>query len=250
MRLMATRPTSGIAADVNWASAVEQGINPCRETRGVPQEAHLEAVYKTLESGLEQVRCAGLYGPLALIRQTRALARSTTEEYFLFPSGAIAIQVRETYWLNGALERLGSLGSMEPFAWYTGAPESAIIAVAHANKVMVLGARTGQFIDSALYPDEDNVAREITASDANDSGRLHSALKLIFLGPDAERYQVTLATLARRGLNDYPVTTSKPHRSYWGSCGVQRPRQGGKPTVFERSFSITQKPAGLYEVNA
>ena len=196
------------------------------------------------------MRCAGLYGQLALIGQTRALARATMDEFFLFPEGAPTDVARETYWLNNATERLGSLGDMNPYKWHTGSAESAVAAVAHADKIAVLALRTARYVQSALRADEDNVARLIVAPDVTDGGLIHAGNVLSYSGPDSGRYQVTLATLERRPFKDYPAVDTKPVRAYWGSCGVQKPTQGDRSYVSERRFQVERKAAGSYVVRA
>lgn len=69
-------------------------LAPCSQVQDEPPESHVQALCAAFKPGLEQVSCAGVCGNLALVRSTRALARSTMDEYFLYPAGATVTSAR------------------------------------------------------------------------------------------------------------------------------------------------------------
>lgn len=246
-RMHALSFDSGKLSVLTARQAVRQGISPCEEQTGNPPAEHLQAVFATIKPGHEGVRCAGLYGPLALMSQERAFARWMRDEYFLFPAGPTAAEARKDFWLHNAVERLGALGSEQPFAWNTGSAEGALVAVSHADKILLLGLDNGRYLTSALDSDSDLVAREIATPEITDGGRFYRADHLAYSGPDGNRYRVTVLAIGREKA-DSPWAAQSPKRAYWGSCGVQRSVQGKADGVIERPFSVERQKGGGYHV--
>lgn len=238
----------GEQAVLDPAQAAALGLAPCAQVRGEPPKAYIETLFRTLRPGLEQVACAGVFGKLALMSQTRALARSLMDEYYLFPNGATATSARTDYWLGKVVERLGSAGDRNPFGWFTGSPEAGLVAVSHADRILLLALGDGRYLSSALYPDADKVAREIATPDRTDGGRFYAGTHLSFSGPDEERYRVTVIRV-REGTQDTAgIVDHDPERAYWGNCGVQKPALGDTRGVKERAFSVEREHEGLWNI--
>jgi hypothetical protein len=246
-RMQAVSLDSGELSALSAGEAVKQGISPCGNQTGKPLAEHLQAVFATIKPGFPGVRCAGIYGGLALMSQERAFARWVRDEYFLFPAGAKAAEARQEFWLEKAIERLGALGSEQPIAWHAGSAEGALIAVSHADKIFLLGLNNGRYLTSSLYPDSDLVAREIATPEITDGGRFYGADHFAFSGPDGDRYRVTVLAIARENTGPSLVEKS-PERAYWGSCGVQHSVQGNTEGVIERRFAVERQQDTAHRV--
>jgi hypothetical protein len=233
---------------VGVAAFAQSGIAPCRQHVGGSGDAHVRLIAATVKPGLEQVRCHGLYGSLALISQTRALARGTAEDYFLLPAGAEVATARAAYSLDSAITRLGSAGKYQPISWHTGSAADGLVAVSYADRIMLLGLRT-EHAQSLLPVDDDHVAREIVTPEVTDGGRFFAEGRFGYSGPDGDRYRVTVLNLKHAAQpQDWPVAEHTPERAYRGNCGLQRPVQGQQPGMQEHVFAVDRAPDGRYRV--
>lgn len=61
---------------------------------------------------------------------------------------------------------------MDPFTW---SAEAGLVAVSHADRILLPALGDGRYLTSSLYPDGDMAAREITTPDLTDGGRFHGA---------------------------------------------------------------------------
>ncbi|MCB1800511.1 MAG: toll/interleukin-1 receptor domain-containing protein [Gammaproteobacteria bacterium] len=248
-RIQRLHLASGKLAAIDAGQAAQLGLTPCRQSLGDVTEAHTRALFAALRPGLERTRCAGVYGKLALMRQTRATVRNTLEEYFFLPAGADLESARNDYWLQPAVERLGAEGDTDPFTWFTGSPTAGLVAVSHADRILILGLPDGRYLSSMLYPDRDFVAREIATPDGTDGGRFHAGSHFSYSGSDDGRYRVSVLRLAKaRASDDADVIEDRPRRAYWGSCGVQNSTLGDARHVDEKTFSTEHLDEGRWRI--
>jgi len=233
---------------VTAAEFAQSDVSPCRQHQGDVNEALVGVITATVKPGLQSVRCDGIYGALALMSETRALARGTMEEHYLLPAGSDAAAARTQYALQSAITRLGSMGNHKPISWYAGSAENGLVAVSHADRIMLLGLRT-EHLQSLLPVDADHVAREIVTPDVTDGGRFYGEGRFAYSGPEGERYRVTVLNLQHSvGLQDWPVVEHTPGRAYRGTCGVQRRARPQPSGSQQDSLVVHTESDGLYRV--